>query len=129
MTRTRASSGSPYEPRVGFSRAVRVGPWIAVSGTAPLGPDGATQHAGDVYAQTALCLQIMLRAIRVAGGTAESVIRTRIMLTDISRWEEAARAHGEVFADIRPAATFVEVRGFIDPSWLVETEADCVVQG
>ena len=121
------SSGSPLEPEIGFSRAVRVGPFIAVAGTAPIGPDGHAAHRGDVYAQTRLCLEIARRAIEEAGGTLAHVVRTRIMLTDIGQWREAARAHGKVFATIRPACTFVEVSRFIDPDWLVEIEADCVV--
>ncbi len=127
MQRQLISSGSPYEPQVGFSRAVRVGPWIAVSGTAPIGPDGKAAHVGDVYAQTKLCFETTLRAIEQAGGRAEHVIRTRILLTDIGRWRDAARAHGEVFAAIRPASTIVQVSRFIDPDWLVETEVDCYV--
>ena len=125
MKRQRISSGSQYEQPIGLSRAVRHGPWIAVSGTAPIASDGTTAFAGDVYAQTKRCLEIMLRAIVDAGGSAESVIRTRVMVVDISTWQDAARAHGEVFANIRPACTFVQVGGFIDPAWLVETEADC----
>jgi enamine deaminase RidA (YjgF/YER057c/UK114 family) len=120
------SSGSPLEPEIGFSRAVRVGPFLAVAGTAPIGPDGRAAHPGDVYAQTRLCLDIARRAIEEAGGTLAQVIRTRIMLTDMEQWREAARAHGEVFGSIRPACTFVEVSRFIDPDWLVEIEADCV---
>lgn len=127
MKRQCISSGSPYEQPVGMSRAVRIGPWIAVSGTAPIAPDGSSAHPGDVYAQTKLCLQIMLRAIEDAGGAAADVIRTRIMLVDISTWKDAARAHGEVFEVIRPACTFVGISRFIDPTWLVETEADCFV--
>lgn len=125
MKRQRISSGSQYEQPIGLSRAVRHGPWIAVSGTAPIASDGTTAFAGDVYAQTKRCLEIMLRAIVDAGGSAESVIRTRVMVVDISTWQDAARAHGEVFANIRPACTFVQVSRFIDPAWLVETEADC----
>jgi len=127
MTHQRISSGSPLEPVIGFSRAVRAGPWIAVAGTAPIAPDGSAAHPGDVYEQTKLCLEIMLRAITAAGGSAAQVIRTRILLVDIASWREAARAHGEVFAEIRPACTFVEVSRFIDPAWLIETEADCYV--
>lgn len=119
---TRVSSGSPYEQAVGFSRAVRIGSMIAVSGTAPI---GVTEP--DVYAQTKRCLEIMQRAITDAGGSIEDVVRTRVMLLDIATWQEAARAHGEVFGTIRPACTFVQVVRFIDPMWLVETEADCVV--
>jgi enamine deaminase RidA (YjgF/YER057c/UK114 family) len=128
VTYQRISSGSPFEASIGFSRAVRSGSWIAVSGTAPLDGDGKTACVGDVYARTLCCLQIMVRAIEQAGGSIGDVIRTRIMLTDIRRWQEAARAHGEVFGEIRPATTFVQVAGFIDPEWLVETEADCVLR-
>lgn len=128
MNYARVSTGSPFEKSIGFSRAVRVGSWIAVSGTAPLDGGGKTAHVGDVYAQTRCCIQIMARAIEQAGGSIGDVVRTRIMLTDIRRWQEAARAHGEVFGEIRPASTFVQVAGFIDPLWLVEVEADCVVR-
>jgi len=120
------SSGSPFEPKIGFSRAVRVGPYVAISGTAPIAPGGGVAAPGDVYGQTKRCLEIIAQAVADAGLTLASVIRTRVMLTDISRWEEAARAHGEVFGDIRPASTFVEVKGLINPEWLVEIEADCV---
>ena len=125
--RKTVSSGSPYEPMIGMSRAVRAGPWIAVSGTAPIDTDGATVYHGDVYHQTKRCLDIALAVIVRAGGTPESVVRTRVMLVDISDWRDAARAHGEVFANIRPACTFVEVSRFIDPAWLVEIEVDCYV--
>lgn len=124
----RVSSGSPFEPMIGFSRAVRSGPWICVAGTAPMGPDGRTVHVGDVYGQTRRCFEIVAAAITEAGGSMRDVIRTRILLTDISQWREAGRAHGELFADIRPASTMIEVSRFIDPEWLVEVEADCVVR-
>jgi enamine deaminase RidA (YjgF/YER057c/UK114 family) len=91
-----------------------------------LTPDGGTSHVGDVYGQTKHCLQIIERAITEAGGTLQHVLRTRIMLTDISGWRDAARAHGEYFGSIRPACTFVQVAGFIDPNWLVELEADAI---
>jgi enamine deaminase RidA (YjgF/YER057c/UK114 family) len=120
------SSGSQYEPRIGFSRAVRVGPFVAVSGTAPIAPDGSVAAPGDLYGQTKRCLEIIGQAIANAGLGLDSVIRTRVMLTDMSRWEEAARAHGEVFGNIRPASTFVEVKGLVDRAWLVEIEADCI---
>lgn len=126
--RSQISSGSPLEPRIGFSRAVRIGGFVAVSGTAPIASDGSVASPGDVYGQTKRCLEIIGRAISDAGLATDDVIRTRIMLTDISRWEEAARAHGEVFSAIKPACTFVEVKGFINPEWLVEVEADCVAQ-
>ena len=124
----RVSSGSPFEPQIGFSRAVRSGSCIAVSGTAPIGSDGTTAHVGDLYGQTRRCLEIMIRAIEEAGGSIRDVIRTRVMLIDVGQWREAARAHGEVFGDVRPASTFVQVAAFIDPQWLVETEADCVLR-
>jgi enamine deaminase RidA (YjgF/YER057c/UK114 family) len=127
-TYERVPSNSPFEKVIGFSRAVRSGPWIAVSGTAPLDPSGNTAHPGDLYGQTRRCLEIMIRAIEHAGGSKRDVIRTRIMLTDIRQWREAARAHGEVFGEIRPACTFVRVAGLIDPDWLVETEADCYLR-
>jgi enamine deaminase RidA (YjgF/YER057c/UK114 family) len=120
------ASGSPFEPRIGFSRAVRVGPFVAVSGTAPIAPGGGVAAPGDLYGQTRRCLEIIQQAIGEAGLGLDSVIRTRVMLTDMSRWPEAARAHGEVFGEIRPASTFVEVKGLIDKGWLVEIEADCV---
>jgi enamine deaminase RidA (YjgF/YER057c/UK114 family) len=120
------SSGSLFEPKIGFSRAVRIGPFVAVAGTAPIAVDGGVAAPGDVYGQTKRCLEIISHAIGSAGLGLQSVIRTRVMLTDISRWEEAARAHGEVFCDIRPACTFVEVKGLINRDWLVEIEADCV---
>ena len=129
MERQSVSSGSPLEPTIGFSRAVRSGPYVAVSGTAPIGDDGHAAHVGDVYAQTKLCLSIIRRALEACGCGMEDVIRTRIMLTDITRWEDAARAHGEAFGTIRPASTFVQVVRFIDPEWLVEVEADCVRAG
>ena len=125
--RTLISSGSPFEKEIGFSRAVRVGSHIVVAGTAPIAAAGGTDSPGDVYAQMKRCLEIAVKAVVDAGGSAGDVTRTRIMLTDMTRWREAARAHGEVFRDVRPAATFVQVSGFIDPSWLVEIEVDAVV--
>jgi len=115
------------EKPIGFSRAVRIGNIIAVAGTAPISPDGGIACRGDVYGQTKACMEIMRKAIEDAGGKMEDVIRTRIMLRDISKWKDAAKAHGEYFSEIRPACTFVEVKGFIDPEWLVETEADCIL--
>jgi enamine deaminase RidA (YjgF/YER057c/UK114 family) len=127
MTRTNISSGSPYEKPIGFSRATRIGNTIAVAGTAPVAPDGSTASPGDAYGQTKRCLEIIQKAIEDAGGRLEDVIRTRVMLTDISQWEAAAKAHGEMFGDIRPACTFMEVSKFIKDDWLVELEADCLV--
>jgi len=122
------SSGSPYEKPVGYSRAVRIGKHLAISGTAPIMEDGSPAYPGDLFKQTVKCLEIIFRAIRDAGGKPEHVIRTRVFLTDISRWEEAAKAHGEAFSDIRPACTFLEVSGLIDKAWLVEIEADCIIE-
>jgi enamine deaminase RidA (YjgF/YER057c/UK114 family) len=121
------SSGSPYEPRVGISRAVRAGPLLVVSGTAPLGPDGHTVGAGDAAAQARRCLEIIRSALESAGATLADVVRTRILLTRIQDWEAVARIHGEVFRDIRPANTVMQITRFIDADWLVEIEADAVV--
>jgi len=126
-TRQLVSANSPFEPVIGFSRAVRVANIVMVSGTAPLDANGKTVAPGDLKAQTRRCLEIMIEAIECASGNARDVVRTRLMLADITRWREAAEAHGEVFRDIRPACTFVGVARFIDPEWLIETEADCVL--
>jgi enamine deaminase RidA (YjgF/YER057c/UK114 family) len=123
------SSGSYLEPVVGFSRGVRVGNVITIAGTAPIAADGGTAAKGDVYGQTVRILEIVRRAIEDLGGTLGDVTRTRIMLTDIATWEQAAKAHGEVFGTIRPATTVVAVSGFIDPDWLVELEADAILPG
>ena len=120
------SSGSPFEPRIGFSRAVRTGQIVAVSGTAPMAADGSAACPGDIYDQTKRCLEIIADAVKDAGFSLDTVVRTRVMLTDISQWEAAARAHAEFFVAIRPATTFVEVKGFINREWLVEVEADCI---
>ena len=125
--RKNISSGSYLEDPIGFSRAVRICNIIAVSGTAPIPDEKFTGSLESVYDQTKLCLAITKKSIEEAGGKITDTLRTRIMLTDISKWKEAARAHGEFFGSIKPACTFVEVKGFIDPSWLVETEADCYV--
>jgi len=127
MRRRLVSSGSPYEKPIGFSRAVRVGALIAVAGTAPIAPDGSSACTGDAYGQARRCLEIIKEAIEAAGGRLEDVIRTRLYLTDMSKWQEVGRAHGEFFGDIRPASTMVEVKGLVRPEWLVEIEADCVI--
>ncbi|MTE17764.1 RidA family protein [Streptomyces sp. TRM43335] len=125
--RQTVGSGSPLEPQIGFSRAVRKGAYVVVSGTAPIGDDGTTVGRGDVRAQTVRCLDIAETALNAAGASLEDVVRTRVMLTDVTRWKEAAQAHGERFASVRPACTFVEVSRFIDPDWLVEVEVDAVL--
>lgn len=127
--RERATSASPLEPKIGFSRAIRSGAHVAVSGTAPIGDDGATVGVGDVAAQTRRCFAVALGALEQVGAAAQHVVRTRVLLRDINRWTEAAAVHGELFAQVRPACTFVEVSRFIDPEWLVEVEVDAVVDG
>ena len=127
LDRRVVSSGSPLEPEIGFSRAVRVGAHVAVAGTAPIAATGGTACPGDVYGQTRRCLDIVAKALADAGAGLDDVTRTRIMLTDIGKWREAARAHGEYFGTIRPACTFMQVVAFISPDWLVEVEADAIV--
>ena len=120
------SSGSPFEPRVGMSRAVRVGTWISVSGTAPL-RDGKTVGVGDPAAQARRCLEIIGAALEQAGGSLADVVRTRTLLTRIEDWDVVTRVHGEVFGTLRPANTVMQVVRFIDPEWLVEFEADAII--
>lgn len=122
------SSGSPYEPVLGFSRAVAVGPHVFVAGTAPIMPDGADPPP-DAYGQARRCLEIVVAALREAGAGPEHVVRTRLYLTRREDFEEVARAHGELFADIRPVNTTIVVSGFIDPNWLVEVEAEALLPG
>jgi len=121
------SSGSPYEPKVGISRAVRVGNIIAVSGTAPLGSDGRTVGIGDAGAQARRCLEIIAAALEKAGASLRQVVRTRTLLVRIEDWQAVAAVHGEFFGAIRPANTIMQVSRFIDPDWLIEFEADAVV--
>ena len=123
--RQRIASGSPFEPRIGFSRAVRVGDRVLVSGTAPVWPDGSCDP--DPEAQARRCLEIILAALREAGAGAEHVVRTRLFLTDAADWEAVGRAHGAVFGEARPAATMVVVAGLLDPRWKVEIEAEAVL--
>jgi enamine deaminase RidA (YjgF/YER057c/UK114 family) len=123
--RQNVSSGSPYEPVIGFSRAVRVGNRVVVSGTAPIWPDGSCDP--DPGAQARRCLEIILDALREAGAGAEHVVRTRTYLTDAQDWEAVARVHGEIFGDVRPASTMVVVQRFLDPRWKVEFEAEAVL--
>jgi enamine deaminase RidA (YjgF/YER057c/UK114 family) len=122
------SSGSPMEPVIGFSRACRVGPFLAVAGTAPIPETGGPSSNLDLYGQTRRCLEIIQNAIEQAGGHLDQVIRTRIYLTKVEGWQDAAKAHGEFFGDIRPASTFIQIAGLLDPSWLVEIEADAIIE-
>jgi len=125
--RRRISSNSPYEDVIGFSRAVRVGDTVYVSGTVAWGDDGKLVGEGDVYAQARQTLRNIERALAEAGATMRDVVRTRIYLTDMGRWEEAARAHAEAFAEVKPAASMVEVSRLAEPAMLVEIEAVAVV--
>jgi enamine deaminase RidA (YjgF/YER057c/UK114 family) len=126
--RLNVSSGSPYEPIIGFSRAVRVGKIVAVGGTAA-GSAGKPVAKGDPGAQTRAIMEIIGKALEDAGASLKDVVRTRIYLTDITHWEAAGKVHGEFFGEIRPASTMIEVSRFINPDWLVEIEADAVIGG
>jgi enamine deaminase RidA (YjgF/YER057c/UK114 family) len=117
------SSGAPWEGTVGYSRAVAAGDYVFVSGCTSI-EDGQLVHEGDAYAQAAQCIAILARALAALGAGLSDVVRTRMFVTDISRWEEFGRAHGEAFGDIRPAATMVQVSSLIDPRMLIEIEAD-----
>jgi enamine deaminase RidA (YjgF/YER057c/UK114 family) len=125
VERQLVSSGSPYEPTIGFSRAVRVGDYVWVAGTAPVVPGG--DPPGDAYGQARRCLEIIVAALREVGAGPEHVVRTRTFLTAPESWEDVGRAHGEVFRDVRPASTMVVVSALLDPRWLVEIEADALM--
>jgi enamine deaminase RidA (YjgF/YER057c/UK114 family) len=127
MTRQKVSSGTPWEGKVGYSRAVRVGNLVFVAGTTASDEQGNVIGIGDVYAQTAYILQKIGRALEQVGASFEDVVRTRSFTTDISRWQEFGLAHGEIFSEIRPVSTLVEVRGLVDPQHLIEIEVDAVI--
>jgi len=120
--------GQPLETEIGYSRACRVGNIVAVTGTAPMNPDGTLNSPGDLYGQSKRCLEIIADVLAQAGASLDTVIRTRIFLTDMTRWKEAAKAHGEVFGQIKPATSFLGTSALINPGWLVEIEADAVIE-
>ncbi|HUF85904.1 MAG TPA: RidA family protein [Thermohalobaculum sp.] len=129
MKRALVLNGNPMEEIVGFSRAVRVGPFISVGGTAPVGPDGKTVGVGDPAAQARRCIEIIKDALERAGSGLHDVVRTRILLTRIEDWESVVRVRAEYFREIKPVDTIMQVSRFVNPEWLVEFEADAVVAG